>query len=264
MKRIFVAVLLLVGLITAIRAQPPGSFIIPLRSVRSDLDRTYQLIRSEKWSAEYKFEDLTILVDLSSKPCIGHGWEVKKDVVISFTVKGPRLAVPEPRVDDGLFRMRTNSGSIFTIDRERGIIYDRQPGAEFASNIRYVPKGVDDSLRCAGFPKYDPRAASYDETETVSIATLIEYGGLRPNTIGRLRELPTYSGFIFVYCEPSRPSDCQTMLKLIEKRVRSITTGEALRVKVEVGGFRSSPEVQSFVIPENWPVPTALPTLTKR
>lgn len=140
--------------------------IVPLRSTRTDVERLLGAPKESRGVAStYDTENEKVLVFYSSGPCrkdASAGWNVPRDVVISFTIS-PKSKIPltDLKLDRTKYKRERDlhaSLGVYYINEEEGIIITTRTleDGEDVYSITYEPSATDNYLRCPGSKVQQP------------------------------------------------------------------------------------------------------------
>jgi hypothetical protein len=189
---------------------------------------------------------------------------VPKDRVLEFTVTLKyKIPFNSLKVDLSNFIEVTNDVFFSTYtDLQKGIRFSSTSHGE-VEGVRYMPtssNALSSKLRCPNFPKYNPMNEVYSPAAKFRIKkwemNLPDLDNLRLT----FEQFSNYRLYLFLYF--SKETSESAKIDYIRKingyfRYENKLTNK--QVKIVNGGIRDSSEVVAFILPDNYPEPTALP-----
>ena len=168
----------------------------PLRSTRADVERTLGSPETGSRNS-YKTPSERVLVTYSTGEC-AHGWRVKPDTVISFSLYPTNtLSLKQLELDESKIEKRRDvhiESLFFYVNQQDGINYTVDVSKGVVTAIEYYPVAKDNTLRC-DVPA--PRASTSSKTETITGKpvtteadnTALEYAcPIHPDVVSNRRE----------------------------------------------------------------------------
>lgn len=243
--------------------------IVPLVSSRSDVERIARKVE-ERWDVtedDTAFGRLEVSYSTADK-CVEHGWDVPSDRVIFYYLI-PKKDISRNDVEAAfkdLIPMGSDDGSVTLISREKGIeFYFRSGDYEKVDRIRFTPTALNKSLRCNGFPEYDPVAEHYSPYQVSYVKGSADEWDV--NTIfagiARVTDEPNLRGFAFVYCLKGKEKVCTEVQKKIERVSKRVLKSARDSFTVSSGGYRDGIEVELILVSSKGPFPQPRPKYPK-
>ena len=184
----------------------------PLRSTRADVERT--LGNPEAGSRNsYKTPTERVVVTYSASEC-AHGWRVKPDTVISFSLY-PTNALPfsQLQLDESKTEKRRDvhiESLYFYVNQQDGVNYT--VNKEVVTAIEYYPSAKDNSLRCdapatppANINSKPETTTGKPETAETGNSAVVYACPMHPNVVSSRREFCHRCGMRLVLRRP-RPA----------------------------------------------------------
>lgn len=239
----------------------------PLHSNRSEVERVAK--SAGMFGIYFRYQTDAGLIDVyyAKEKCVGHGWNVPRDRVIEFNYYPKNAAFLKDVIDQGIKVIQTvddTGTSIFT-DLINGKEYVVRRGESKIDYIRFTPTAASAKLRCKGFPPYDPAADNYSPYQkgVVENPQTWDPGSLIA-TLVQVRDDPSRKGYVFVYCKRGTDSGCRKAKSKIDRAVGLVMKAHASRIVVSLGGYREHVEVESFLLPHDYPPARARPTFAEQ
>lgn len=252
-------------LIAIVHAQDITSIrenIVPLRSSRDDVEKAAMLKSEGVVLSKYETADATLEVYFAGSECDQHGWKVPGDRVVSYKVY-PKVTFPVPKSvtsDSDFIQTVDDDGTAYFTNRTKGIEYAVRQDVEGVIFIRFTPAAADAALRCPGYPQYDPVTDHYSLYQAGTVKDVANWdSGLVYAGLAQVRDDVRLKGYIFVYCHPSRQSECRSVIKMIKTVADDVLRSSVSRVTIAFGGSRQKTEYEVFVIPEEYPAAAPRP-----
>ena len=270
LRKIFLVLLLLLS-VTNVFAQEQLAIrkkIIPLHSTRSHVEKFARFVDNYGISVRYETDNEFLVVDYSKEKCVGHGWNIPADRVLSFDTYPKRDLLFETvqKRNKELFQMGSDTPTQHFINASEGIKYVVEGNDEKVEYISFNPTATDSNLRCEGFPKYNLISEHYVPFETFSIKNVSKWDVRHTyNILAKLKEDPEVKGYIFVYCKKGQTNKCKQLTTKIKKFAGNILKSEQLnRLMVTFGGYRYENEIETFLLPKDFPPATARPYFSSK
>lgn len=236
--------------------------IIPLYSSRSDVEKVARLIEDTDYFVKYETDQEILEINYSEEKCVGHGWDIPANRVLSYisTPKQKLLLKDVLNENENLFRLADDVGESLYVDSAKGIIFAVRAGEDFVDNIKFLPLPTNSDLRCKGFPKYDLIAQQYPAFDSFVIQNVSEWDvGKIYNTLHQIRMPSNKNAYIFIYCKKGGLSECKELKKNIEGFAKRALKSKTDQLTIKFGGYRNEFEVETFLIPKDYPPPTERP-----
>jgi hypothetical protein len=236
--------------------------IVPLQSKRDDVEKIAKLIKNQGNFVLYELDGKRLEVYYNSAECLTYGWKVPKDTVIEFNYYPSHDELSYDEIKKTFVSIETTDDTLtrYITDRDRGILYVSSNGTSNVERINFMPPAGYSKLRCNGFPDYDPsRMYSWYQRLKIEDPKNWDPDEVYP-TIFSTKQFPTHKVTIFIYCKKGDESKYRKVKKIIE-RFASLTIGStAKKINIAFGGYRKDLEIETFVLPENYPAVIPSPT----
>ena len=236
--------------------------VILLQSSRSDVEKFARFVKDFDGYIRYETSNEFIDVSYTLTSCIGHGWNVPTDRILSYSSYPKRELLLEDllKLNKNLFQLSDDIGTSHYINSSNGIEFVVRAGENKVEYIEFSPSESDSSLRCKGFPKYDLISDHYPPLDTFSVKKTATWDvGEMVNTFARVEEDPNIKGYIFVYCKKSQIAKCNQLKKKIERVAKIFMVKRPKQLTVSVGGYRDETRVETFLVPKDYPPAVARP-----
>jgi hypothetical protein len=238
--------------------------VIPLSSLRKDVEKIPGLVvqreSSNEHEGKYKTPDKEITVYYANSPCVDHGWNVKSGTVLGYQI----VAISPSKFDRAALK-----GQIVEISDDAGYkhLTDIRAGVQYVLDaagllryVRYFPSQRNKSLRCRGFPKYTPINSSYQLFDSFEIKNISSWDvGLLANTLVESRRRSDFMCYIFIYHAKNQKNKIGLFKKKVENYAFNILKADPRRVRIVSGGLRDVTQIETFLIPLEYPEPMATP-----
>jgi len=236
--------------------------IVPLHSTRNDVEKVAKFIEDFNLFVRYETDSEFINVYYTKTRCDELGWNVGADFVHSYRIypKQDLILTALLKTNKQFFQIGDDTLSTHYINAADGIEFVGRYGEEKVEYIGFFPTFADFTLRCAGFPKYDLISQHYPLTESFTIKDPSSFDvGLMATTFSRLQKDTDQKGYAFVYCQKGQITKCNELKKRVEKYASKVLNSEIKRFTVSVGGYRDNLEIESFLVPKDYPAAVARP-----
>ena len=237
--------------------------IIPLQSTREDVEKIAKFIKTQGYLTQYEINGRQLDVYYSEAPCLTYGWKIPEDTVIKFNygLRPGELSYDEIKKTFASIEIKDDAQFRSITDRNRGVEYRSPSGHENVTDIVFMPPAGPSKLRCKGFPEYDP-SRYYAPYQEFSIETPqpLDPEGIYP-TIYFSSQRPTYVATIFVYCRKGEQSKCQQTANAIKRFAYKTIGTKAKNIRIEFGGYRTSLQIETFLLPKEYPPVIPSPTV---
>ena len=235
--------------------------IIPLLSTRADVEKIAKPVESNQ-NNKYETENEIIIVNYSEARCIGNGWNVKPDTVIDYTIY-PGERIPITILDKNsnqLIRTYEHAGFSYYTDLQKGIQYQVYR-KEYIKFVRYTPTEADSELRCKGFPVYDPVSEMYYPYQIFQLRKIDTWDvGLAGGFLIDTKNSTEMMGYIIVYsAKKESKSKINQLIKKLKNFSYKVIEVNPERLKIAFGGYRDTSEIETFLIPSEYPTPVSKP-----
>lgn len=236
--------------------------IVPLHSTRSDVEKIATLVGNIGSNYEYETKNEIFSVYYALERCVWHGWNVKPDTVVSYTVY-PKKPVEFDVVKKNLgqlIKTSDDTGIAYFTEVIGGVEYQVDETLNLIRSITYTPSENDSNLRCKGFPKYNPAADGYEKYDSYNIEKPSAWDiGLVGGLLGVVGRSIGFKGYIFVYGKRGEKVTTQKLKRKIENFAYKIYKSNPQNLKVVFGGFRDKIEIELYLLPSKYPPPVAQP-----
>lgn len=200
----------------------------------------------------------------ATSPCQGSllGWNVPADTVLQINVKPQnKYKFAELSLDRSKYAQARGHVSGLYINLDEGIRYELLPDGT-VETISYIPSTADNRLRCLGFPPYDGELTQYRPFDEYSDLPLENEGPRLDNLAIMLQSAPDMKGYIIVYagrdaCVNEARDRARGARGYVLSR-RGIKPQQVLAVD---GGYREISATELYLVPNNAPAPTPMPTI---
>lgn len=240
--------------------------IVPLVTKRQEIESRFG-IASGDCQCLYESKQYSINVNYSKNKC-EQGWNIPEDTIIEIRLTPKsKLSLNELNLDLTSFYRFTYDDFSYTLsDLKKGIQYFLNLDGELKF-IDYIPtliQGSDEKLRCKNAVKYNPMSQIYVPVSKFGYTENWDY---IMRDIFRLCEEYSaanteekYSLYSIVYFSNSyNKSQQSNLINRINKKFQDFLKGNNTNVFVLNGGIRQKFEIESFILPKEYPPPTANP-----
>ena len=234
--------------------RPTWRNLIPLASTADDVAALKDLhLRDD---GEYESPDDVLAVHYVRERCVGNGWDISTNIVLDYTVY-PRKEIKMKDGGQGYVITADDASYTYYTDRLNGIQYVVDSSGNI-SHINYLPAASDRSLRCKGFPEYDPVSAQYLPYNVYALK------GMKDDVFRaaalRFQIETGYMGYSVVYFKVGTPvKTIDNFLTQLKGYLNDGSGNELAKVQVIYGGYRDQAEVEEFVLPAKYSPPTPSP-----
>lgn len=242
--------------------------IIPLLSTRLEVEKVVLPLREGR-NDEYETEKEKITINYSKKQCLEHGWNVKPDTVIDYTVY-PKEKISIDVLDKSISQLihtSDDAGYSYYTNLQKGIQYLVNFEKSIES-IRYTPAETDSKFRCKGFPEYNPVAENYRPYDTYYLGETSNWDvGKVGGFLIEIEKSPKAIGYIFVYAakkeskatKKESKAEIGRIIKKLETFAYKVMRVNPQKLKIAFGGYRDESEMEAFLIPNKYPTPIPKP-----
>jgi hypothetical protein len=273
--KICTAIALLVFVSTAFSQTNKWKGIQPLYSTRTEVEKTLGMATAGIYAGDFIYgtETERITINYSQKPC-DRGWNVPKDTVLSIEIPpgvDRNKSADDLRLDERIY-FRQNDDAMYGTwtNLDSGVAYYFMNSRQVLLSIRYIPRLIDNSLRCDGFPPYVPEtlyfavecslfhnpkvAKKYDvhtpkaRVDNFSIA--VNQAGLQ------------YRGYVLVYFDDKLPiKEYRRRISSATRWARKVIKEPFERITIREGGMKEENEMCFYILPKDSKPPAPNPTL---
>ena len=233
--------------------------IIPLKSTRTKIEQKIGPSPKSNCSVcSYEMKTGRLTVVYSESACVGliNGWDVKKDVVLSYSVRlenGLDSKKVLPNVDEAIY-LGMNHFLLPNI----GVAYTLEDLTNRIINISFGPISNDNNLRCKGFPPYDPIGASYIpfwETEAFEDADAVI-----DNMVIAVENNNDTIAYVLIYvAKEMSQKDYDTLFAKLEQHLATRRLSRPGSVRLVKAGRRTNFNIESFLLPKGLKTPMPRP-----
>lgn len=235
--------------------------IIPLRTTRSDVEKLARPVDAWGNVVEYETDNERLEVSYIKQTCVRNGWNVPAGRVVEFRVYPKKRSLMFEKLggDRDLFETTDDGGTRYLTDSKKGAVYVARSQDPFVEYIVFIPAPTDSALRCKGFPPYDPIGESYAPLQSGEIKDAVAWdAGSLLTTFVRVKD-NSLKGFVFVYGVKGYESEVKRVIKKARFVAKHTLSPKIGLVTIKFGGYRDRLEVETFVLPPNYPDATPTP-----
>jgi len=237
--------------------------ITPLRSTRGDVEKIATFVESSGNSVTYKTDNEILDVEYSRTKCIGHGWDIPAGRVVAYIAYPKIDLILEDvlKAHKKIVKTGSDTGTTYYTDEANGIEFAVRPGSpDKIYDIRFTATAADSTVRCQGFPPYNPVADNYLHYDAGAIknAATWDVGDIF-STLGQIKNNPNEKGYIFIYCKKGMLTECRRAKKKIETFSQFVLKHDINRLVISLGGYRNQTEYETFLIPKDYPAAVPRP-----
>ncbi len=258
-------IILLFTMLCPAQSMPSESLeYVPLRTARNEIQQKEKVLVSRPNRLEFEAADGRVIAEFSVSECDPNGWRVPPGTLMFLSVAPKkRIAIDDVDLTGLVFTM--SEGKRFYVNTRAGIEYQFRQDADgrYLDLIRHIPKSTDSSLRCNGFPEYDPLSDHYVVYDREIIPNINRWDAARIYTTSEASRQNSYRAFIFVYCPSRQRRLGNEIIKKINRFVRRAYGTIPENLIIAFGGVRAECQFESFLIradlPDVRPRPTQSP-----
>ncbi|MBK8148249.1 MAG: hypothetical protein IPK58_08550 [Acidobacteria bacterium] len=231
----------------------PG--IVPLISTREEIARKFALPGVPSADAVFETSKSVIKATFATGPCDEYGWNVPTGTLVLLKIYPREITYFDPSGDKQFESFGLDSSKYF-INRSTGLDYEMR--YEFEKPrihaVRIVPRSGEASLRCPGFPKYDPAADHYYPYQSGEVSRPDRWN---PDalylSLAYTRESRPRQVFIFVYAPKSERAAADRLVEETKNYLKGQNGIDMNLVTIIFGGIRCKLEFETFAVPVGYP-----------
>jgi hypothetical protein len=254
----FIAIVAVLAFSQVVLSQQPSELrkiVIPLQTTRADLEKMGRLVSVSGGEHIYDTQKGRLHVYWTGEKCERYGWNVPAGRVRSYWyLPSPAQASADVVARDKSFVVTNDDTMYYYIDPLQGVEYAVQFGTREIYSIGVLPNKADSDKRCKGFPPYSlvsEHTPTYQEGAIPDAAAWDAEYLFR--TFYAVSSKADRKGFIFIYCKKGEDGQCRLLKRHLLRAARVYLENRVDRVKIVMGGYRDQLEVETFVIPLDYP-----------
>ena len=239
--------------------------VLPLRSTRADVEKLLGAPVQPGQTSVYRVGDDSVQVDYAISPCKGSllGWNVPSDTVLQvrFLPLKKELLNRSDFENSKYIRAYGHVTRANYINLDEGIRYELSPEG-VVNLVAYIPSSKDTHLRCPGFPPFDGGASQYRPFDTYGDIPRTDEEARLDNFAFALQNGPEMKGYVITYAgQTSRFAEAKTYAERAREYLINKRSIAAQRVVALDGGYREKKETEIYLVPNDMPAPTPMPTI---
>lgn len=236
--------------------------IVPLRSSRADVEKLARFVKDAGNFVEYELSGKKLEVYYAEAECRTFGWKVPKDTVIEFVYHPSpnELSYDQIKSTFASVEVTDDTKTRSIVDRKKSVLYFSRAGHSDVERVVFMPPAGYSKLRCQGLPEYDPaRTYSWFQRLRIEDPERWDPDEVYPTIFSSGRH-PSPAVTIFIYCKKGEEPMYRMVRKSIETFAKLTMGPVAKRIKIAFGGYRETLQVETFVLPREYPPVIRTPT----